>query len=107
MEGRRPILLEIQALVGQGGGVPQRVVSGFDPRRSAILIAILQNIGGLSLNGRDIFVNITGGFVTDEPAVDLAAAIAIASSTLKRAAPSRTVFIGELGLAGEIRGVRR
>jgi DNA repair protein RadA/Sms len=105
MEGRRPLLLEIQALVGQGGGVPQRVVSGFDPRRSAILIAILQNIGGLSLNGRDIFVNITGGFVTDEPAVDLAAAIAIASSTLKRAAPSRTVFIGELGLAGEIRGV--
>lgn len=105
IEGRRPLLLEVQALVGQGQGMPQRVVSGYDPRRTAILIAILQNLAGITLNGRDVYLNITGGFVTDEPAVDLACAVAIASSALKKPAPQRTVFIGELGLAGEIRGV--
>lgn len=105
IEGHRPLLLEVQALVGQGGGVPQRVMSGFDPRRAAILIAILQNNGGLSLTGRDVYLNIAGGYSTDEPAIDLAAAVAIASAALKRPAPADTVFIGEVGLAGEIRGV--
>ncbi|MBI3872789.1 MAG: DNA repair protein RadA [candidate division Zixibacteria bacterium] len=106
IEGRRPLLLEIQSLVGQGvGNSPQRVVSGPDPRRAAIIIAVLQNIAGLSLSGRDIYLNITGGFVTDEPAVDLGCAVAVASSALKRPADPRTVWIGELGLGGEIRGV--
>jgi len=107
IEGRRPLLLEIQALVGQGtgGNMPQRVVSGLDPRRAAILIAILHNVAGLPLSGRDIYLNITGGYTTDEPAVDLACAVAIASSALKRSVPDRTVFIGEVGLGGEIRGV--
>ncbi len=105
IEGRRPLLLEVQSLVGQGGGVPQRVTTGIDPRRAAILIAILQNIGGLQLGGRDVYLNLAGGYTTDEPAVDLAAAVAIASATLKRAVKANTVFIGEVGLAGEIRSV--
>ncbi|MEW5700925.1 MAG: DNA repair protein RadA [Candidatus Zixiibacteriota bacterium] len=107
IEGRRPLLLEVQALVGQGtgGNVPQRVVSGLDPRRAAILIAILHNVAGLPLSGRDVYLNITGGYATDEPAVDLAGAVAIASSARKQAAPGYTVFIGEVGLGGEIRGV--
>jgi DNA repair protein RadA/Sms len=105
IEGRRPLLLEIQALVGQGGGMPQRVMSGYDPRRAAILIAILQNAGGLQLAGRDVYLNLAGGYATDEPAVDLAGAMAIASAFLKKPVPADTVFVGEVGLAGEIRGV--
>lgn len=105
IEGRRPLMLEIQALVGQGGGMPQRVMSGYDPRRAAILIAILQSAGGLQLGGRDVYLNLAGGYATDEPAVDLAGAMAIASAFLKNPVPAGTVFIGEVGLAGEIRGV--
>jgi DNA repair protein RadA/Sms len=105
MEGRRPLMLEVQALVGQGGGIPQRVMSGYDPRRAAILIAILQNAGGLQLGGRDVYLNLAGGYATDEPAIDLAGAMAIASAFLKTPTPVDTAFIGEIGLAGEIRGV--
>ncbi|GAB4316987.1 MAG: DNA repair protein RadA [Candidatus Zixiibacteriota bacterium] len=105
IEGRRPLLVEVQALVGEGGGVPQRVMSGYDPRRAAILIAILQNSGGIRLAGRDVYLNLVGGYTTDEPAIDLAGAMAIASASLKKAVPTGTVFIGEVGLAGEIRGV--
>jgi DNA repair protein RadA/Sms len=107
IEGRRPLLLEVQALVGQGtgNGPPQRVVAGFDPRRVAILIAVLQNVAGVDLAGRDIYLNIAGGFVTDEPAIDLAATVAIASSALKKPLAPRGVYIGEVGLAGEIRRV--
>ncbi|HUU44117.1 MAG TPA: DNA repair protein RadA [Acidobacteriota bacterium] len=107
IEGRRPLLLEVQALVGHSGGAsaPQRVVSGLDQRRVAILTAVLHNVAGIQLAGRDIYVNIIGGFVTDEPAVDLAAAIAIASAALKKPVAPRSVYIGEVGLAGEIRHV--
>ncbi|HEX9751431.1 MAG TPA: DNA repair protein RadA [candidate division Zixibacteria bacterium] len=105
LEGRRPLLLEIQALVGQTNGTPQRVVAGLDSRRIAILGAVLQNVAGVQLAGRDVYANVLGGYMTDEPAVDLAAAMAIASSALKRATPERSVFIGEVGLSGDIRSV--
>ncbi len=105
IEGRRPLLVEVQALVGEGGGVPQRVMSGYDPRRAAILIAILQNSGGLRLAGRDVYLNLVGGYTSDEPAIDLAGAMSISSAALKKPVPAGMVFIGEVGLAGEIRGV--
>lgn len=105
IEGRRPLLVEVQALVGDGGGVPQRVMSGYDSKRAAILIAILQNSGGLRLSGRDVYLSLVGGYTTDEPAIDLAGATAIASAALKKPVPAGMVLIGEVGLAGEIRGV--
>lgn len=106
IEGRRPLLLEIQSLVGDGsGGHPQRVVSGLDPKRIAILIAVLQNIAGVQLAGRDVYSSITGGYMTDEPAIDLASAIAIGSAALNKPVDPHTIFLGEIGLAGEVRAV--
>jgi len=106
IEGTRPILIEIQALVSASVlGTPRRTTLGFDPNRVAVLTAVLEKKLGLHLSGHDIFVNVAGGVRVDEPAVDLGAVAAIASSFLDRPVPPRTLLFGEVGLAGEIRAV--
>jgi DNA repair protein RadA/Sms len=106
MEGTRPLLLEVQALVaGTSYGVPQRRVSGIDPNRLALLLAILEKRQGLALAAQDVFLNITGGIKVVEPAVDLAAALSIVSSFREVPVPRDTVVFGEVGLSGEVRAV--
>jgi DNA repair protein RadA/Sms len=106
IEGSRPVLVEIQALAARAGyGTPQRVASGVDPRRLALLLAVLEKRSGLPLSQLDVFVNVAGGLRLTEPAGDLAIAAAIASSVYDVALPRGAVFIGELGLGGEIRSV--
>ena len=106
MEGTRPILVEIQALVAASNfGYPQRVATGFDARRMAILIAVLEKRSGLQLGSQDIFVNVAGGLKLDEPAVDLGVALSMVSSFRDRQVGPTTVAVGELGLGGEVRPV--
>ena len=106
VEGTRPILVEVQALVSRSNfGYPQRVSTGFDARRMAILIAVLEKRSGLQLGGEDIFLNVAGGLRVDEPAVDLGVAMAMASSFRSKQMPRDTVVIGEVGLGGEVRAV--
>ena len=108
MEGTRPLLVEIQALVSHSSfGYPQRVATGIDARRLSIIIAVLEKRGGHDLSSEDIFVNVVGGIRIDEPAVDLGVGLAIASSFRNRAVESKTVAIGELGLGGEVRPVNQ
>jgi DNA repair protein RadA/Sms len=108
MEGTRPLLVEVQALAAKAGfGTPQRVSTGFDPRRLALLIAVLDKRAGLGFSQTDVFVNVVGGLRLTEPAGDLAIAAALASSVYDRPLPSGAVFVGEIGLGGEIRGVNR
>ena len=106
LEGTRPVLIEVQALAAKAGfGTPQRVATGFDPRRLALLLAVLEKRAGLGFGQLDVFLNVVGGVRVQEPAGDLAVAAALASSVYDRATPSDAVFIGELGLGGEIRPV--
>lgn len=106
IEGRRPFLLEVQALVTPTHyGSPQRVSTGVDPRRLILTIAILEKICGLGLGTRDVFANIAGGFKSSEPALDLAMCAAIISGYEDVFVPSNTIIFGEVGLAGEIRAV--
>jgi len=106
LEGTRPVLIEVQALAAKAGfGTPQRVSTGFDSRRLALLLAVLEKRAGLSFAQLDVFLNVVGGVRMQEPAGDLAVAAALASSVYDRATPSDAVFIGELGLGGEIRPV--
>jgi DNA repair protein RadA/Sms len=106
LEGTRPVLIEVQALATKAGfGTPQRVSTGFDSRRLALLLAVLEKRAGLSFGQLDVFLNVVGGVRMQEPAGDLAVAAALASSVYDRATPSDAVFIGELGLGGEIRPV--
>jgi DNA repair protein RadA/Sms len=106
MEGTRPILLEVQALVTPSHyGNPQRVATGFDYRRLSILLAVLEKRAKLRLSSANVFLNMAGGIKIDEPAVDLAVCCAIASSLMDKPANNKTVLIGEVGLGGEIRGV--
>ena len=106
VEGTRPILVEVQALVSRSNfGYPQRVATGFDARRMAILIAVLEKRSGLQLGGEDIFLKVAGGLRVDEPAVDLGVAMAMASSFRNAQMPRDTVVIGEVGLGGEVRAV--
>ncbi len=106
MEGTRPVLVEVQALAARAGfGTPQRVANGIDGRRLALLLAVLDKRGGFSCADLDVFCNIVGGMRVQEPAVDLAVAVAIASSITDRALPANAVFLGELGLGGEVRAV--
>ena len=106
MEGTRPILLEIQALVTPTGySVPQRTSTGFDYRRLSIILAVIEKRMGMKLGGFDVFLNIAGGVRIDEPAIDLASAISVISSYKDVPVDSSTVVIGEVGLAGEVRGV--
>ena len=106
LEGSRPVLIEVQALAAKAGfGTPQRVSTGFDSRRLAVMLAVLEKRAGLSFANLDVFLNVVGGVRMQEPAGDLAVAAALASSVYDRATPRDAVFIGELGLGGEIRPV--
>lgn len=106
LEGTRPILIELQALVGSSGyGVGRRMTRGVDPYRVALLLAVLERRAGLQLAGCDVFVNVAGGISVDEPAVDLAIVAAVASSFRNVAFDPQTVVFGEVGLAGEVRAV--
>ena len=106
LEGSRPILVELQALVSTTSfGTPRRTTMGFDHNRVSLLVAVLDKKVGLSLPAQDIFLNVAGGVRLDEPAVDLGVMAALASSHLNRAIPQRTIVFGEVGLAGEVRAV--
>ena len=106
LEGTRPVLIEVQALAAKAGfGTPQRVATGYDGRRLALLLAVLDKRAGLSFATLDVFLNVVGGVRLQEPAGDLAVAAALASSVYERALPADAVFIGEVGLGGEVRPV--
>jgi DNA repair protein RadA/Sms len=106
LEGSRPVLIEVQALAAKAGfGTPQRVSTGFDSRRLALLLAVLEKRAGLSFGQLDVFLNVVGGVRMQEPAGDLAVAAALASSVYDRATPRDVAFVGELGLGGEVRPV--
>lgn len=106
MEGTRPILIEVQALVSSSGySVPQRTATGFDYKRLAILIAVLEKKIGIHLSKFDVFLNIAGGIKIDEPSIDLAAAISICSSFKDTSIDADMLILGEIGLSGEIRGI--
>ena len=105
MEGTRPLLLEVQALLTETRGTPRRQTTGLDPNRVNLILAVLESRIGLNVGISDAFVNLTGGVRIMEPAADLAVAVAIASSFRRQAVDPETVFIGELGLSGEVRSV--
>ena len=106
IEGTRALLVEVQALVTRSSfGMPGRKVSGVDHNRVTMILAVLEKRTDLLLGGYDVFVNVVGGVKIEEPAADLAIAIAITSSFKDIAIPSNTIIIGELGLGGEVRGV--
>lgn len=108
MEGVRPVLAEIQALVVSSSyGTPRRTSNGFDYNRAAMLMAVLEKRGGLKVSSCDAYMNIVGGLYLDEPAADLGAVVALASSYLDRPIPKALVAIGEVGLSGEIRSVNK
>jgi DNA repair protein RadA/Sms len=106
MEGTRPILLELQALVsGTNYGTPRRTILGLDAHRVALLVAVMEKKLGLHLIGQDVFMNVAGGVKVDEPAIDLAVVAAIASSFMDKAVPADMLILGEVGLTGEVRAV--
>src|SRR5437870_4674312 len=106
MEGSRPLLVEVQALVSTSSyGTARRMASGIDAQRLSLLLAVLEKRAGLNLIGDDVFVNIAGGMTVDEPASDLGVLAAIASSVRNRVIAPTTAMFGEVGLAGEIRGI--
>ena len=106
LEGTRPLLLEIQALVGPSPfGMPRRTAIGVDHNRISLLVAVLAKRVGIELGDQDIFVNVAGGLRVDEPAADLGIVAAMVSSFLNKPVDPETVMFGEVGLAGEVRGV--
>lgn len=106
LEGSRPILVELQALVsGASFGTPRRTTMGLDHNRASLLVAVLEKKVGLSLLAQDVFLNVAGGVRLVEPAIDLGVVAALASSHLNRPVPDRTVLFGEVGLTGEVRAV--
>lgn len=108
MEGMRPMLIEVQALVTQSVyGTPQRTVTGFDLRRLQLLLAVLEKRGGFHFGVKDVFLNIAGGIRTEDPAIDLAVLCALLSSYEDIAIAGKICFAGEVGLSGEIRAVNR
>ena len=108
IEGMRPLLIEVQALVTQSVyGTPQRTVSGFDLRRLQLLLAVLEKRGGFHFGMKDVFLNIAGGIKVEDPSIDLAVLCALLSSYEDVALPQRICFAGEVGLSGEIRAVNR
>lgn len=108
MEGVRPFLVEVQALVSTAAyGTPQRSVTGFDQRRLNMLLAVLEKRSRLRLGQKDVFLNIAGGLKVTDPALDLAVVAAVMSSNFDVALPGRMAFAGEVGLSGEVRTVTR
>lgn len=108
LEGIRPLLIEVQALVTQSVyGTPQRTVSGFDLRRLQLLLAVLEKRGGFHFGVKDVFVNIAGGLKVEDPSIDLSVICALLSSFEDVPLPQKVCFAGEVGLNGEIRAVNR
>lgn len=108
IEGMRPLLIEVQALVTQSVyGTPQRTVTGFDLRRLQLLLAVLEKRGGFHFGMKDVFLNIAGGIKVEDPSIDLAVLCALLSSYEDVALPHHICFAGEVGLSGEIRAVNR
>jgi DNA repair protein RadA/Sms len=108
VEGSRPVLVEFQALVAPSAyGTPRRAVVGWDSGRLAMVLAVLEARCGLSFGDRDVYLNVAGGLRIAEPAADLAAAAALASSALDQALPQDCVVFGEISLSGDVRPVGR
>jgi DNA repair protein RadA/Sms len=108
MEGMRPLLIEVQALVSSAVyGTPQRSSTGFDLRRLNMLLAVMEKRCGFRLGQKDVFLNLAGGIRVEEPAIDLAVVCAVLSSNADIAIPMDTCFAGEVGLTGEVRPVAR
>ena len=108
IEGMRPLLIEVQALVTQSVyGTPQRTVSGFDLRRLQLLLAVLEKRGGFHFGVKDVFLNIAGGLKVEDPSIDLAVLCALLSSYEDVPLPPHVCFAGEVGLSGEVRAVHR
>ena len=108
LEGLRPMLIEVQALVSNSAyGTPQRSSTGFDTRRMGMLLAVLEKRFGFRLSAQDVFLNIAGGLRVEDPAIDLAVIIAIISSQQDIPVAATIAFAGEVGLSGEIRAVNR
>ena len=108
MEGTRPILVEIQSLVTRSYlNLPRRTCIGVDANRLALILAILEKRKGMNFFDKDVFINVAGGVTVSEPAVDLGLAVGVASSALDRPVDPHMIFVGEVGLAGEIRTVTR
>lgn len=106
MEGTRPVLVEVQALAAKAGyGTPQRVATGFDQKRLAVLLAVLERRAGVAFGELDVFVQATAGMRLGEPGADLAIAAALLSSLRDRPVPSDALFLGEVGLGGEVRPI--
>ena len=108
MEGNRPLLIEIQALVSAAAyGTPQRSSTGFDSRRLNMLLAVLEKRTGLKMGTQDVFLNMAGGIKVDDPAIDLAICVAVLSSLHDLPVDEKTCFASEVGLGGELRAVNR
>ena len=108
IEGMRPLLVEVQALVSTAAyGTPQRSSTGFDSKRLNMLLAVLEKRCGFKLGAKDVFLNIAGGIKVDDPAIDLAVAMAVLSSNADLPIPKTTTFAAEIGLSGEVRPVNR
>ncbi len=108
IEGSRPLLIEVQALVTNSNyGVPQRTSNGFDQRRLSLLLAVLEKRGGYQFSGQDVYLNVAGGMKLNDTAGDLAVISALVSSLLDKTLPADTVFLGEVGLGAEIRTVNK
>jgi DNA repair protein RadA/Sms len=106
VEGSRPILVELQALVSQTGyAMPKRMANGVEINRVALLLAVMEKRLGLHLSGQDVYVNVVGGMRVEEPAIDLGIVIAVTSSLRERPVDPRTVVLGEIGLGGEVRAI--
>jgi DNA repair protein RadA/Sms len=108
IEGSRPLLVEVQALVTPSNyGTPQRTATGFDYRRLSLLLAVLEKRGGYQFSGQDVYLNIAGGLKISDPAADLGVTSALVSSLLDKPISSKLAFIGEVGLGGEVRSVNK
>jgi len=108
MEGARPLMIEVQALVSSSVyGTPQRTVSGMDLRRLQLLLAVLEKRGGFQFGAKDVFINIAGGLKIEDPSIELAVVCALLSSLEDKTLPSNICLVGEIGLSGEIRAVNR
>ncbi len=106
LEGTRPLLVEVQALAAPSGyGTPQRVTTGLDPRRLAVILAILERRAGIGFGTTDVFVQVTGGVRLTEPGADLAVAAALVSSIRDQPTRADAIYLGELGLGGEVRPI--
>lgn len=108
IEGSRPLLIEVQALVTTSSyGTPQRTANGFDHRRLSLLLAVLEKRGGYQFSSQDVYLNVAGGLKINDPAADLGVTLALVSSLLDKPISHKIAFVGEVGLGGEIRAVNK